>query len=168
MIFKKRSIRRDFLIQLIVASTILILSFSLMLYFFIKQSIYEEKYHELIEYAKNIVNNKALHNKISDDTVFGLSVEVVQLAKPQTEPIKYEIVEENKTYLVLMYPFKVDKLSYLKLTKEISKTTAILDKILNYIFITSIIGFILVIIYAMHFQKCLFIQLKSNSISSQI
>ena len=154
MIFR-RSIRKDFLIQLIFASSTLILTFSFILYFFIKQALYEEKYQELISYAQNIVNNKALYGTISDDAIFGLSVEIIQLPKQQTEISKYELTQGKHTYLTLMYPYNVKTLSYLKLTKEVSKTQAILDNIINYIFTISAIGFGLVVIYAVALSKIL-------------
>ena len=53
---KKRSIRRNFLIQLIIASASLIFIFSSFLYLYIENSIYDEKHQELVQYAKNIAN----------------------------------------------------------------------------------------------------------------
>ncbi len=155
--FTKRSIRKDFLVQLIIASAALIFAFSSILYFYIEKSIYEEKHQELLQYAKNISNNKAIYpiNIESSDSLLGLNIEIIYLKKAHQDIDLYEKTEKFRTYLTLIYPFNLDNLSYLKITKEISQTNRILDKILNYIFIINIVGFILVIIYAITLSKML-------------
>ncbi len=155
--FSKRSIRRNFLIQLIVASAALIFIFSSILYFYIEKSIYEEKHQELLQYAKNISSNKDLHSINMDigDPLFGLDIEIVYLKTSNQKMDLYEKTEKFRTYLTLLYPFNLDDLSYLKITKEISQTKRILDKILNYIFIINIFGFLLVILYAITLSKML-------------
>ncbi|MDD5118260.1 MAG: sensor histidine kinase, partial [Sulfuricurvum sp.] len=79
--FSKRSIRRRFLFQLIVASAALVILFSSFLYLFIKQSIYDEKQAELIAYAENISAYKSLLSSQQNnaDALMGLSVELVTL-----------------------------------------------------------------------------------------
>ena len=155
--FSTRSIRRNFLIQLVIASASLILTFSFILYFYIEKSITEEKYQELINYAKNISLNQDIYTMNSDstDTLLGVNIEVVYLKHTHQEINIYETTKDHHTYLTLIYPFNIQKLSYLKLTKEISQTKRILDKILNYIFIINVVGFLLVIIYAIGLSKML-------------
>jgi two-component system OmpR family sensor kinase len=161
--FSKRSIRRDFLIQLIIASASLILLFSSILYFYIEKSIYEEKHQELLQYAKNISQNKAIlsTNLDIEDSLLGLDIEIVYLKSAHQDIDLYEKTEKFHTYLTLIYPFNLDNLSYLKITKEISQTKRILDKILNYIFIINIFGFLLVIIYAITLSKMLIAPIKT-------
>lgn len=163
--FSKRSIRRNFLIQLLIASASLIFIFSSILYFYIEKSIYEEKHQELIKHAKNIANNKDLYNMDTDngDIVLGLNVEVITLKKEHTEINLYEKTENNHTYLTLIYPFNLDTLSYLKITRDISQTKHILEKILNYIFIINIVGFLLVVVYAITLSKMLILPVKTLS-----
>ncbi|MCD4667027.1 MAG: HAMP domain-containing histidine kinase [Sulfurimonas sp.] len=168
--FSKRSIRKNFLIKLIFASASLIFIFSSVLYFFIEKSIYEEKHQELLGYAKNISNNKAIYpiNIESSDALLGLSIEIIYLKKIHQDIGLYEKTENTRTYLTLIYPFKLDNLSYLKITKEISQTKRILDKILNYIFIINIAGFLLVIIYAIALSKMLIspVEILSSRLSN--
>ena len=168
--FSKRSIRKDFLIQLLIASAALIFTFSSMLYFYIEKSIYEEKHQELLQYAKNITNNKAIYpiNIESSDSLLGLSIEIVYLKKANQDIDLYEKTENLHTYLTLIHPFNLDNLSYLKITKEISQTKRILDKILNYIFIINIVGFLLIIIYAITLSKMLIspIKILNNKLSN--
>lgn len=158
--FSKRSIRKNFLIQLLIASASLILIFSSVLYFFIEKSIYEEKYQELILYAKNISNNKEVFSS-TEDAILGLNIEIIHLAKASTEMSMYEKTQKKHTYITLIYPYNFTQHSYLKITKEISKTKRILDKILNYIFIINIAGFVLVIIYAVTLSKMLISPVKT-------
>ena len=161
----KRSIRQNFLIQLIFASAALIFIFSSILYFYIEKSIYEEKHQVLLQYAKNISNNKAIFHMNADngDTLLGLDIEIIYLKKAHQEMDLYEKTEGIHTYLTLIYPFNLETLSYLKITKEISQTKRILDKILNYIFVINIVGFILIIIYAIALSKMLISPIETLS-----
>ncbi|OIP53542.1 MAG: two-component sensor histidine kinase [Helicobacteraceae bacterium CG2_30_36_10] len=162
--FSKRSIRRSFLIKLIFASASLIFIFSSILYFYIEKSIYDEKRQELLHYAKNIANNKSIEQiGIFSDSQLSLSVEIIYLKKPEVNVDLYEDTVEKSTYLTLIYPFNLKDISYLKVTKEITPTKILLDKILHYIFIINIAGFLLVIIYAIGLSKMLVIPVKTLS-----
>ncbi|MDY0122188.1 MAG: HAMP domain-containing sensor histidine kinase [Sulfurimonas sp.] len=163
--FSKRSIRRDFLIQLIFASASLIIIFSSFLYLYIENSIYEEKRQELLRYAKNIANNRSIaHIDTAQSEPFTpLDVEVIYLKKQYSDIDLYETTENKQVYLTLIYPYNLDDLSYLKLSKEISQTKNLLDKILNYIFMINIAGFILVIVYAIALSKMLVIPVRTLS-----
>ena len=165
--FSRRSIRKDFLIQLLIASASLIFIFSSILYFYIEKSIYEEKHQELIKHAKNISTNNDLYNVDIDidngDIVLGLNVEVITLKKEHSDINVYQKTIKNHTYLTLIYPFNLDTLSYLKITKDISPTKHILEKILNYIFIINIVGFLLVVVYAITLSKMLISPVKTLS-----
>jgi two-component system OmpR family sensor kinase len=162
--FSKGSIRTSFLIQLIFALAALIFLFSSMLYFYIENSIYDEKRQELITYAKNIASNKSVTQFDNvPDTFVSLSIEVVYLKKPHGDIDLYKGTKDKKTFLTLIYPFNLDNNSYLKITREITHTKILLDKILNYIFIINIAGFILVIIYAIGLSKMLVAPVKTLS-----
>ncbi len=155
--FSKKSIRTSFLIQLLFASASLIFIFSSLLYFYIEKSIYDEKRQELLTYAKNIANNQSITemDMFSPDMYLGLSIEIINLKKPQGDIDLYMGEKEGITFLTLVYPFNLDDLSYLKVTKDVTHTTSLLDKILNYIFIINIAGFLLVIVYAIALSKML-------------
>ncbi len=155
--FSRRSIRSRFLIQLVFASASLIFIFSSILYFYIEKSIYDEKRQELLIYAKNIANNQDISDKniLTPDMFFGLDISVIYLKKPQGDIDLYMGTSEEKSFLTLVYPFNLDDLSYLKITKDVSYTSRLLDKILNYIYIINIAGFLLVIVYAITLSKML-------------
>ena len=159
----KKSIRKNFLIQLIVASVSLILIFSSILYFYIEKSIYDEKKAELVHYAKNIANYKSVFSNEDSlpENFFSVSIEILYLKNAHITPEVYEKTQHNKTYLTLIYPFDAQKSSYLKITKNITATKLLLKKILNYIFIINIAGFLLVIIYAIALSKMLISPVKT-------
>lgn len=168
--FSKRSIRLSFLIQLIFASSSLILVFSYILYFYIEKSIIDEKYQELLVYAKNVASNQSIYgSEMPEPEVYlGLSIEIMHLNVKHLDIDFYETKRESKSYLTLVYPFNLDELNYLKITKDVTVTRTLLDKILNYLFIINIAGFLLVVIYAIGLSKMLVTPVKtlSNKLSN--
>jgi len=164
--FSKRSIRKSFLIQLLFSSASLIFIFSSFLYFYIEKSIYDEKRLELLQYAKNIANNRSItqvDEYLIPDGILSLDVEIVYLKSKPLDVDLYESTKDFQTYLTLLYPFNINDTSYLKVTKKITHTKMLLDKILNYIFIINIAGFALVIIYAIALSKMLVSPVKTLS-----
>lgn len=160
----KGSIRKRFLIQLIFSSVSLILIFSSILYFYIEKSIYDEKYNELTRYAHNIANYKSVFQSAEDslhDNLLSLHVTVIYLKKKNIPTDIYEKSIHKHTTLTIIYPFKASNNSYLKITKDITPTKKLLDKILHYIFIINIAGFLLVIIYALALSKMLVVPITT-------
>ncbi len=153
--FSTQSIRNRFLIQLIFASASLMIIFSSILYFYIEKSIYDEKVEELIHYADNILHNKALIENASVTDTLGLDIDIIQLHNTSDEYEVYQNSQKFKTYLTLIYPYKPKDKIYLKITKDVTKTKRVLDKILHYIFIINIVGFGLVLLYAVALSKML-------------
>lgn len=161
--FLKKSIRRSFLIQLFFASASLIFIFSSILYIYIEKSIYDEKRAELVQFAKNIANNQSIFqmDSITPDTFLGLNVEIIKLNKVYNKMRVSKVTKNKQTYLVLLYPFNIDKLNYLKITRQVTHTKLLLDKILNYIFIINIASFILVLLYAIALSKTLSVPIEN-------
>jgi len=165
-VISKKSIRRNFLIQLIFSSASLILIFSSLLYFYIERSIYDDKINELTHYAQNIVNDKSVYQtneEIFSGSIFSLSVEIIHLKEKNIQTNVYEKTEKKHTQLTIIYPFQASTNSYLKITKDITPTKQLLDKILRYIFIINIAGFLLVIIYAITLSKMLIVPITTLS-----
>ena len=167
--FSTRSIRQSFLIQLVFASVTLIIIFSSLLYFYIENSIFEEKRSTLQEYAVNIINNKSLFNSenIPPEKFLGLNLEIIYLKQAEIPVDFYESSRGQHRYLTYIHPFNLNELSFLKITKNITATKVLLEKILHYIFIINIVSFILVIIYAITLSKMLVTPVKmlSNKLS---
>ncbi|MFA6144693.1 MAG: HAMP domain-containing sensor histidine kinase [Sulfurimonas sp.] len=156
--FSKRSIRRRFLLQLIVASAALVLLFSSFLYLFIQQSIYDEKQAELISTAQNIYTSNSLitARQNASDLLSGLNIELVTLHKDENLLEFYEVSHPDKTTsLILIYPFDFEHSTYLKVSRDITPTKHLLQKILRSIFLINAFGFIVIILYAIAFSKML-------------
>jgi two-component system OmpR family sensor kinase len=157
-LFSKRSIRRRFLLQLIVASAALVLLFSSFLYLFIRQSIYDEKRTELINTAQNICTSKSLiaAQKNNPDLLLGLNVELITLQKEKDLLEFYETNNiDQTTTMTLIYPFDFEHSVYLKMSRDITSTKLLLEKILRSIFLINAFGFIVIILYAIAFSKML-------------
>ena len=160
--FSKQSIRKNFLFQLIISSAFLIFLFSSTLYFFIEKSIYDDKHTELLQYAQNIANNKSVfkHDESFVENFINLDIGIVYLKNENIDISEYETTKKGHTLLTLLYPFNLKERSYLKITKDISTTKKLLTKIIKYIFIINIAGFLLVILYAIALSKMLVRPLK--------
>ena len=97
-----------------------------------------------------------MHSDVTNsDSYLSLSLEVIKLQKEYSSMDVYQSTKDQKIYLTLLYPFNLDDMSYLKVTKDITPTKILLDKILHYIFIINIAGFVLVILYAITLSKML-------------
>jgi len=162
--FSKKSIRKSFLFQLIISSFILIVTFSSLLYLYIENSIYEEKHQELLQYARNIVNNKLITQEdehIFNENLLSLKIEMISLKTKQKDIDVYETTQGKYTYLTLLYPYNINDMTYIKITKEITHMKNLLDKIWHYIFIINLASFVLIIVYAIALSKMLVMPLKS-------
>ncbi len=138
------------------------ITFSSILYLFIQSSIYDEKRNEMIGFAENICSYKSLIDaqETNNDALLGLTVELVKHVSTE-EPIELlENTINTHTELILYYPFSLEEGSYIKISKDITPTKKLLQKILNSIFIINAIGFLLVIIYAIIFSKMLISPIK--------
>lgn len=162
--FYKKSIRKSFLVQLIFSSLILILTFSSLLYLYIENSIYEEKHQELLQYAKNIINNKLItqaDEHILNKNLLSLRFEMISLKTKQKDIDIYETTQGKYRYLTLLYPYNINEMTYIKVTKEITSIKNLLDKIWHYIFIINLASFALIIVYAIALSKMLVMPLKT-------
>ena len=135
--------------------------FSSILYFYIEKSIYDERVDALIHYAENILNHKSIIEDGSIQDTFGLSIDIIKLHQLGDEYEVYQKSERFKYYMTLIYPFDTKHSLYLKITKDITKTKRVLDKILHYIFIINIAGFGLVLFYAIALSKMLVIPIET-------
>lgn len=165
--FSKRSIRRRFLFQLIVASAALILLFSSFLYLFIKQSIYDEKESELIGFAQNICTYQSLMaaKENNADAHMGVTIELIRL-NPTPEQLEFYETDfpDKTTQLTLLYPFDFTQGTYLKISRDVTSTKQLLRKILNSIFFINAVGFVVIILYAIAFSKMLIAPISALSL----
>jgi len=162
MLSYQKSIRSRFLIQLLVASAALIFIFSSILYLFIQQSIYEDKKNELLHVAKHVVAYESVQPVLDGtDGILGLSIEMHTSSDFDGSIDLFETTESNKVSLSLIYPFNIEEHSYIKVTANITNTKRLLKKILNSIFIINIVGFVIIIIYAVTLSTMLIKPIKA-------
>jgi two-component system OmpR family sensor kinase len=166
-----KSIRRNFLFQIILSSILLIFVFSSFLYLYIEQSIYDEKRNELLKFAKKVTTNRSVSDfkTTNEDQFLHIDAEIIKLKKHKNHSTDaYESTKNDHTFLTLIYPFDLSTSSYLKVTKDITATKVLLKKIMNYIMIINIVGFGLVLVYAITLSKMLIkpIRTLSNKLSN--
>ena len=149
------SIKKQFFIQLTVASATLITIFSSLLYGFIKVSTYDSIRDDLIKQAEFISNTAAdspaqsAMRFFSTNKQFGnSSVSIVIRPDLKEDIITQHFIKDKKDFLQVFYPFFKQRLSFISVTKDISDVEKRLTKILRSIIILNIIAFLLILIYA--------------------
>ena len=162
MLLSHKSIRSRFLIQLIIASASLIFIFSSVLYLFIQQSVHEDKKEELLRIAENVCAYESIQTvKDGSNSILGLNIEMLTLPGRDGSIELVESVLEDKVVLSLIYPFDLNDSSYIKVTENITNTKKLLKKILNSIFLINILGFLIIIVYAIALSTMLIHPIKA-------
>ena len=151
----KRSIRNQFLLQLIIASAVLLIIFSTMLYAFIKQSIYDEVSQQLVNQARYIVQTFPDYKEGETIDAKNLENTLQIFAKVIPAPHRFyssiewrERKENGKHYIELIYPYNFRAQTYLLISKEITNIRKMLGKILRSIIIINLISLVLIVLYA--------------------
>jgi len=99
--------------------------------------------------AKHVVSYESVQS-VRDGTDVSLGLNIEMYADPSFDG-SINLIETyagNKVHLSLIYPFDLKDHSYIKVTENITSTKSLLKKILNSIFIINILGFVIIIIYA--------------------
>lgn len=164
----KKSIRDKFALQLVLASATLIVIFSTILYNYIKISIYEDLNVELTKEATRISSEYSRNLNITGITLFkhvttpnnnNLKI-VVRVDKKHK--INFEQYKKNDiSFLTIYYPFDKSKSTFIALTRDISNTDKLLNKILRSVVVINFITIFLVIFYALLLSRMLIIPIHS-------
>ena len=153
----QKSLRAKFALQLASASTMLIVIFSVMLYHYIKITIFENIVQSLTLEAKNISamnENESLEYKNSNFDLIKIVLNDDNLTRPEFVSTK----DINATYLTLYYPYQ-NRL--LVLTKNTSEYSLIVDQILVDILIINATAIFLILFYALFLSRMLLAPLRS-------
>lgn len=153
----QKSLRAKFALQLASASTMLIVIFSVMLYHYIKITIFENIVQSLTLEAKNISamnENESLEYKNSNFDLIKIVLNDDNLTRPEFVSTK----DVNATYLTLYYPYQ-NRL--LVLTKNTSEYSLIVDQILVDILIINATAIFLILFYALFLSRMLLAPLRS-------
>ena len=154
----QQSIYKQFSQKLIFATSFFVIVLSLIFYGFTKATIYEEISDELLKDAKLIstlaktsqTDKHDLKVLINND----LKIDIIKFKKIQKITIRKYNINHNH-FIELLYPLNLEKIEYLKLTKNINTSNEMINKIFGNLIILGISGLILVIMYALAVSKTL-------------
>ncbi len=140
-----------------IASAILIVLFSTLIYKAVQNSLYQEIQDQLIKqanYIKSHASNFHIGQRIDNNYLkktLNISVEVIAKPSRLRDDIAISQLVDPKTKttkMVLFYPYNFQEQSYLKITKDITSVEFILKKLYRIIIFTNILAFAFIIIYA--------------------
>ena len=155
-----KSLRVRFVIQLASASLMLIVIFSVMLYNYMRITIFETPVQNLLVRAQKISEASVPINKISSflqDTAGEYESKIIEnggLNKPKF----IESSEGGRSYLQLHYPYGKDKI--LSIKTDVSLYTDIVNQILADIILVNLVMIFLVVFYAMLLSRMLLMPIK--------
>ncbi len=169
--FSEKSIKRKFLIQLVIASVMLIALFSIVLYNYIRISMLDDITQglksEATLYIKQSSDNrlfdkKSPFNSLDTPKEYGQNRVSVVIRVDKKEGISYEKYrKDGESFLTIFYPYDKSRSSYLKIEKNITNTKALLKKILRSIILVSFLALFLILAYAMFLSETLLYPVKS-------
>ena len=167
----EKSIKRKFLIQLVIASVILIVIFSIILYNYIKISILDDTMQSLkseaVLYIKNSKQKMPFSkrdsvNVFDPSAQYGADKSSVVIRVDKKEDISYEQYEKDgKKYLSIFHVFNPTRSSYLKIERDVTGTEKLLGNILKSIVLVNFLTLFLILAYAMFLSETLLHPVKS-------
>lgn len=154
------------------ASATLIVIFSVILYNYIKISIFEDITQELTKQASIIATSRASSLERMGVNMFDPSfssinnpvdVQVtVAIRVNQGNVVSFEHSEkEGQKFLTIYYPLEKRKFNFISITKNISNTDTLLDKILKNILIINFTAIFLILFYALFLSRMLLLPIRS-------
>jgi two-component system OmpR family sensor kinase len=154
----KSSIYKQFYQKLIFATSIFIITISFIFYGYTKATIYEEIQDNLLSDAKLIYKiskeSKIEQTDFNVITGSGIVVDIVEVNN--VKKITYATFKkEDNHYIQLLYPFDLNNQKFIKIVKNINSSRQMLNKIFNNLFLLSLGGLIMVILYAFTVSKSL-------------
>ena len=155
-----KSLRVRFVIQLASASLMLIVIFSVMLYNYMRITIFETPVQNLILRAQKIVDASVPPEKISSflqNTPGEYESKIIE-NESINKPKFIESSEGGRSYLQLHYPYGKDKI--LSIRADVSVYANIVNQILIDIILVNLTMIFLVVFYAMFLSRMLLMPIK--------
>jgi two-component system OmpR family sensor kinase len=151
-----KSIYEQFSKKLIIATSLFIVIISFMFYGFTKATLYGEITDNLLKKA-NIIQQASIQNIVNHQnlqfiTEDKLTVSLVKIQNLQEYSFR-EYHKDKDHFIELLYPFEQSKQSFIKITKNVNNTDEMLRKIFNNVFILSLGGLVMVVLYALAVSK---------------
>jgi len=171
-LFSQKSIRDSFILQLVSASATLIVIFSVILYNYIKISIFEDITQELTKQASIIATSRTSSLERMGVNIFDPSLSSINnpsdiqvsvaIRVNQGNIASFEHSEkEGQKFLTIYYPLEKRKHNFISITKNISNTDILLDKILQNILIINFTAIFLILFYALFLSRMLILPVRS-------
>ena len=168
----KKSIRESFILQLVSASATLIVIFSVILYNYIKISIFEDITQELTKQASIIATSRTSSLERMGVNIFDPSLSSINnpsdiqvsvaIRVNQGNVASFEHSEkEGQKFLTIYYPLEKRKHNFISITKNISNTDILLDKIFQNILIINLTAIFLILFYALFLSRMLILPVRS-------
>ncbi len=161
----EKSIKRKFLIQLVAASVTLIVIFSIILYNYIKISIFDDTMTSLKTDAVSYIEKSKLKNPFSKNALtvneLGLDKISTSIRVDLKDDVSYEQYEmDGKNYISIFHIFNKEKSSYLKIERNVDGTYNLIKKILKSIVLVNFLTLFLILAYAMFLSETLLQPIK--------
>ncbi|ANE35295.1 two-component system sensor histidine kinase [Campylobacter iguaniorum] len=163
----QKSLRAKFALQLAIAGAMLIVIFSVMLYHYIKITIFENIVQSLTLEAKNIISSKESLEVGNLEFYYPQSehLSVLQISENVhglTSPKFIQSKEDNDTFLTLYYPYKDTMVLTIK--KNTTEYSNIVEQILVDILIINATAIFLILFYALFLSRMLLLPIKMLSL----
>ncbi len=166
--FSQKSIRNSFILQLVFASAMLIVIFSIILYSYIKISIYKDLTRALTKEAAMIAVAKSSDLKKIGLNIFNpkentsdTTIKMIVKADAKSKITFENSTKHNQHYLTIYYPFNQKKALFICITKNVHNTDKLLDEILTNILTINFIAIFLILFYALFLSRMLLLPIKS-------
>lgn len=145
----QKSIRESFILQLVSASATLIVIFSVILYNYIKISIFEDITQELSKQAQIIATSRTSSIERMGINIFDPSLSSINNTNDVQVTIAIRVNQGNvasfehsekddQKFLTIYYPLEKREHYFISITKDISNTDILLNKILKNILIINL------------------------------
>lgn len=151
-----KSIYKQFYYKLILATSLFVVTLSIVIYTYTKATIYEEIQSSLLNDAKLITHTQINSSTTIDNFILIKSsgIKVILVKINDLEKITYSRFQKKDDYYAqILYPVDIKENKFLKITKNINSSRKLLNKIFNSLILLTLFGLGLVIIYAITLSK---------------
>ncbi|NQY52591.1 MAG: HAMP domain-containing histidine kinase [Campylobacteraceae bacterium] len=151
-----KSIYKQFYYKLILATSLFVVTLSIVIYTYTKATIYEEIQSSLLNDAKLITHTQINSSTTVDNFILIKSsgIKVILVKINDLEKITYSRFQKKDDYFAqILYPVDIKENKFLKITKNINSSRKLLNKIFNSLILLTLFGLGLVIIYAITLSK---------------
>ncbi|WP_333803113.1 sensor histidine kinase [Sulfurospirillum sp.] len=168
----QKSIRESFILQLVSASATLIVIFSVILYNYIKISIFEDITQELTRQAQIIATSRTSSVESMGINIFDPSLSSINNPSDVQVTIAIRVNQgnipsfehsekEGQKFLTIYYPLEKRQHHFVSITKDISNTDILLTKILRNILSINLTAIFLILFYALFLSRMLVLPIRS-------